>query len=226
MNIFRTKSIEQSIADADEPGRKLKRSLSTWDLMIMGVAVAVGAGIFSVGAKLPRTLPALPSPSPSPSPLSRVLWPSCATRSSPQRSPVAGSAYVFTYATMGEVLAWIIGWNLILELFTAAAVIAKYWGIYLSTVFGLMGVEMPPSIQVAGVDLYWGGAFLIVAIFTVLLVLGGTKLSARVGNVFTLIKIAVVLFVIVVGFSYVKFSNYTPPSFLPPSPPTPAPPTS
>lgn len=132
--------------------------------------------------------------------------------------PVAGSAYVFTYATMGEVLAWIIGWNLILELFTAAAVIAKYWGIYLSTVFGLMGVEMPPSIQVAGVDLYWGGAFLIVAIFTVLLVLGGTKLSARVGNVFTLIKIAVVLFVIVVGFSYVKFSNYTP--FIPASEPT------
>src|SRR3978361_81127 len=51
MNLFRTKSIEQSISDADEPGRKLKRSLSTWDLMIMGVAVAVGAGIFSVGAK-------------------------------------------------------------------------------------------------------------------------------------------------------------------------------
>src|SRR6476620_12630682 len=50
MNLLRTKSIEQSIADADEPGRKLKRSLSTWDLMIMGVAVAVGAGIFSVVA--------------------------------------------------------------------------------------------------------------------------------------------------------------------------------
>jgi APA family basic amino acid/polyamine antiporter len=64
--------------------------------------------------------------------------------------PVAGSAYVFTYATMGEILAWIIGWNLILELFTAAAVIAKYWGIYLSKVFALMGVEMPPAISVGG----------------------------------------------------------------------------
>lgn len=216
MNIFRTKSIEQSIADADEPGRKLKRSLSTWDLMIMGVAVAVGAGIFSVGAKAAANF-AGPAVTISfaiaavTCALAIMCYAEFATA-----IPVAGSAYVFTYATMGEVLAWIIGWNLILELFTAAAVIAKYWGIYLSTVFGLMGVDMPPSIQVAGIDLYWG-AFLIVAIFTVLLVLG-TKLSARVGNVFTLIKIAVVLFVIVVGFSYVKFSNYTP--FIPASEPT------
>lgn len=216
MNIFRTKSIEQSIADADEPGRKLKRSLSTWDLMIMGVAVAVGAGIFSVGAKAAANF-AGPAVTISfaiaavTCALAIMCYAEFATA-----IPVAGSAYVFTYATMGEVLAWIIGWNLILELFTAAAVIAKYWGIYLSTVFGLMGVDMPPSFQVAGIDLYWG-AFLIVAIFTVLLVLG-TKLSARVGNVFTLIKIAVVLFVIVVGFSYVKFSNYTP--FVPASQPT------
>jgi APA family basic amino acid/polyamine antiporter len=79
-----------------------------------------------------------------------------------------------------------------------------------------MGVDIPPSISLGGVDLYWG-AFLIVAVFTVLLVLG-TKLSARVGNVFTLIKIAVVLFVIVVGFTYVKFENYAP--FVPASEPT------
>ncbi|MFF2844306.1 amino acid permease [Paenarthrobacter sp. NPDC057981] len=216
MNIFRTKSIEQSIADSDEPGRKLKRSLSTWDLMIMGVAVAVGAGIFSVGAKAAANF-AGPAVTISfaiaavTCALAIMCYAEFATA-----IPVAGSAYVFTYATMGEVLAWIIGWNLILELFTAAAVIAKYWGIYLSTVFGLMGVEMPPSVSVFGIDLYWG-AFLIVAIFTVLLVLG-TKLSARVGNVFTMIKIAVVLFVIVVGFSYVKFSNYTP--FVPASEPT------
>ena len=60
--------------------------------------------------------------------------------------PVAGCAYIFTYATMGELLAWIIGWDLILELFTAGAVIAKYWGIYLSKVFALFGVDIPPSI--------------------------------------------------------------------------------
>ena len=205
MNLFRTKSIEQSIADADEPGRKLKRSLSTWDLMIMGVAVAVGAGIFSVGAKAAANFA---GPAVTVSFIVAAITCALAIMCYAEFAtaiPVAGSAYVFTYATMGEVLAWIIGWNLILELFTAAAVIAKYWGIYLSKVFALMGVDIPPAVSLGGVDLYWG-AFLIVAVFTVLLVLG-TKLSARVGNIFTLIKIGVVIFVIVVGFTYVKVAN-------------------
>ncbi|MDJ0321200.1 amino acid permease [Pseudarthrobacter sp. PS3-L1] len=216
MNLLRTKSIEQSIADADEPGRKLKRSLSTWDLMIMGVAVAVGAGIFSVGAKAAANFsgPAVTvsfAIAAGTCALAIMCYAEFATA-----IPVAGSAYVFTYATMGELLAWIIGWNLILELFTAAAVIAKYWGIYLSNVFALTGLDVPAAISLGGVDLYWG-AFLIVAIFTVLLVLG-TKLSARVGNVFTIIKICVVLFVIVIGFTYVKAENYSP--FIPASQPT------
>lgn len=216
MNLLRTKSIEQSMADADEPGRQLKRSLSTWDLMIMGVAVAVGAGIFSVGAKAAANFagPAVTisfAVAAVTCALAIMCYAEFATA-----IPVAGSAYVFTYVTMGEVLAWIIGWNLILELFTAAAVIAKYWGIYLSQVFALMGVDLPAAISVGGIDLYWG-AFLIVAVFTILLVLG-TKLSARVGNIFTLVKIAVVLFVIIAGFAYVKFENYTP--FVPAAEPT------
>ncbi|ASN52786.1 APC family permease [Sinomonas sp. R1AF57] len=208
MQILRTKPIETTIADSHEPGRRLKRSLSTWDLMILGVAVAVGAGIFSVGAKAAANF-AGPAVTLSfaiaavTCALAIMCYAEFATA-----IPVAGSAYVFTYATMGELLAWIIGWNLILELFTAAAVIAKYWGIYLSKVFSLAGLDVPPSIQLGPVELVWG-PFLIVAIFTVLLVLG-TKLSARVGNVFTVIKVAVVLFVIVVGFFYVKAENYAP----------------
>lgn len=216
MNLLRTKSVEQSIADADEPGRTLKRSLSTWDLMIMGVAVAVGAGIFSVGAKAAANFsgPAV-TVSFAVAAITCALAIMCYAEFA-TAIPVAGSAYVFTYATMGELLAWIIGWNLILELFTAAAVIAKYWGIYLSKVFALMGADVPPALSVGGVELYWG-AFLIVAVFTVLLVMG-TKLSARVGNIFTLVKIGVVLFVIVVGFTYVKIENYTP--FVPAAEPT------
>ncbi|MEE2523937.1 amino acid permease [Pseudarthrobacter sp. J75] len=216
MNLLRTKSIEQSMADADEPGRKLKRSLGTWDLMIMGVAVAVGAGIFSVGAKAAANFagPAV-TISFAVAAITCALAIMCYAEFA-TAIPVAGSAYVFTYATMGEILAWIIGWNLILELFTAAAVIAKYWGIYLSNVFALTGIDLPPAIDLGGVQLYWG-AFLIVAVFTVLLVMG-TKLSARVGNIFTLIKVAVVLFVIIAGFAYVKVENYAP--FVPASEPT------
>ena len=208
MSLFRTKPIESSLADADEPGRRLKRSLTTWDLMIMGVAVAVGAGIFSVGAKAAAEFsgPAVT--------VSFVLAAvTCALAimcyaEFATAIPVAGSAYVFSYATMGEFVAWVIGWNLILELFTAAAVIAKYWGIYLSEVFALIGVEVPATLHLGPIDLTWG-PFLIVTVFTILLVMG-TKLSAQVGNVFTLIKVGVVLFVIVAGFFYVKAENYTP----------------
>ncbi|MGK9148615.1 amino acid permease [Plantibacter flavus] len=216
MSIWRTKSIEDSLADAGVEGRSLKRTLGTWDLMIMGVAVAVGAGIFSVGAKAAGNY-AGPSVS-----LAFILAAvTCALAimcyaEFASTVPVAGSAYTFTYATLGELLAWIIGWDLILEMLTAAAVIAKYWGIYLSNVFLLWGWDVPSEIDVLGLKVSWG-AFVIVAIFTTLLVLG-TKLSSRVASVFTIIKVAIVIFVIVVGAFFVKAANYTP--FIPDEVPT------
>lgn len=216
MSIWRTKSIEDSLADSNVEGRSLKRTLGTWDLMIMGVAVAVGAGIFSVGAKAAGNY-AGPSVS-----LAFILAAvTCALAimcyaEFASTVPVAGSAYTFTYATLGELLAWIIGWDLILEMLTAAAVIAKYWGIYLSNVFLLWGWDVPSEIDVLGLKVSWG-AFVIVAIFTTLLVLG-TKLSSRVASVFTIIKVAIVIFVIVVGAFYIKAANYTP--FIPDEVPT------
>ncbi|WP_022886192.1 amino acid permease [Glaciibacter superstes] len=208
MSLRRTKSIEDSLSDSLEKGHNLKRTLGTWDLMIMGVAVAVGAGIFSVGAKAAGSY-AGPSVT-----LAFVLAAvTCALAimcyaEFASAVPIAGSAYTFTYATLGELLAWIIGWDLILEMLTAAAVIAKYWGIYLSEVFRLWNWDIPDTVSVGGVGISWG-PFIIVAIFTVLLVLG-TKLSARVTSIFTIIKIAIVLFVIIVGAFFINAANYTP----------------
>ena len=216
MSLWRTKSIEDSLADSHLEHRSLKRTLGTWDLMVMGVAVAVGAGIFSVGA---RAAGDYAGPSVS---LAFVLAAiTCALAimcyaEFASTIPVAGSAYTFTYATLGELLAWIIGWDLILEMLTAAAVIAKYWGIYLSLVFELWGWDVPDTINLLGLQVSWG-PFVIVAIFTTLLVLG-TQLSARVGAVFTIIKVAIVVFVIVVGAFFIKVENYTP--FIPPAQPT------
>ncbi len=216
MSLFRTKSIESSLADAAGGERSLTRSLGTWDLMLMGVAVAVGAGIFSVGAKAAGNY-AGPSVT-----LAFVLAAvTCGLAimcyaEFASAVPVAGSAYTFTYATMGELLAWIIGWDLILEMLTAAAVIAKYWGFYLESALKLAGLDIPSTITVFGLGISWG-AVLITAIFTVLLVLG-TKLSSRVSSVFTVLKVAVVLFVIVVGAFYVRPENYSP--FIPPQRPT------
>jgi APA family basic amino acid/polyamine antiporter len=217
MNFTRIKSVEASIAETTETGRNLKRSLGTWDLMLMGVAVAVGAGIFSVGAKAAGSYA---GPSVSLAFLLAAVTCGLAIMCYAEFAsavPVAGSAYTFTYATMGELLAWIIGWDLILEMLTAAAVIAKYWGIYLSSVFHLAGLNIPDTINILGLDVSWASV-VITAIFTTLLVLG-TKLSSRISAVITVIKVAVVLFVIVVGAFFLNPQNYTP--FIPPAQPTP-----
>ncbi|AWB95937.1 amino acid permease [Agromyces badenianii] len=215
MNL-RVKSVEASIADSHDEERSLKRSLGTWDLALMGIAVAVGAGIFSVGAQAAANF-AGPSVI-----LSFVLAAvTCGLAimcyaEFASTVPVAGSAYTFTYATMGELLAWIIGWDLILEMFTAAAVLAKYWGVYLGEALLAFGLPFPATFQIGGLEVSWP-AFLIVAVFTALLV-AGTKLTARVGAVFTIIKVLIVVFVIVVGFFFVQAANYTP--FIPEAVPT------
>ncbi|WP_430592139.1 APC family permease [Humidisolicoccus flavus] len=214
-SLTRTKSIDASIADSHVEGRSLKRTLGVWDLAIMGVAVAVGAGIFSVGAKAAANYA---GPSITIGFALAAITCSLAIMAYAEFAssvPVAGSAYTFTYATLGEGLAWIIGWDLILEMLTAAAVIASYWGIYLQEVVNIWGWDVPPTINVLGLDVNWG-AFFIVAVFTTLLALG-TKLSARVGSVFTVIKVATVLFVIVVGAFFVNPANYSP--FIPPAEP-------
>jgi basic amino acid/polyamine antiporter, APA family len=213
---WRVKTVEATIADSVDEERSLKRSLGTWDLALMGIAVAVGAGIFSVGAQAAANF-AGPSVI-----LSFVLAAiTCGLAimcyaEFASTVPVAGSAYTFTYATMGELLAWIIGWDLILEMFTGAAVIAKYWGVYLGEALLAFGVPFPATITIAGVEISWP-AFLIVALFTALLV-AGTKLTARVGSVFTLIKVAIVLFVIVAGFFFINAANFSP--FIPEAVPT------
>jgi APA family basic amino acid/polyamine antiporter len=213
MQWLRTKTIEQALADSDEPGRQLKRTLGVFDLIVLGVAVAVGAGIFSVGA---RAAGSFAGPAVIFSFILAAATCAVATMCYAEFAsgvPVTGSAYTYTYLTMGEGLAWIIGWNLLLEMIAAAAVIAKYWGIYLSTIFGVAGWDVPSTLHLGGMDLEWG-PFVIVSAFTALLI-AGTQVSAQVNNVFTLIKVAITLFVIVVGFTYMDVNNFTP--FVPPA---------
>ncbi len=213
---WRVKSVEATIADSGDEERSLRRSLGTWDLALMGIAVAVGAGIFSVGAQAAANFA---GPSVIISFILAAVTCGLAIMCYAEFAstvPVAGSAYTFTYATMGELLAWIIGWDLILEMFTGAAVIAKYWGVYLGEALLAFGLPFPAVIDIGGVEISWP-AFLIVALFTALLV-AGTKLTARVGAVFTLIKVAIVVFVIVVGFFFLDAANFTP--FIPAPEPT------
>ncbi|MGB8390232.1 APC family permease [Mycobacterium sp.] len=203
-NRWRTKSVEQSIADTDEPDTRLRKELAWWDLVVFGVAVVIGAGIFTVTAS---TTGDITGP---------AIWVSFAIAAGTcalaalcyaefaSTLPVAGSAYTFSYATFGEFMAWIIGWNLLLELAIGAAVVSKGWSSYLGTVFGFGG----GIAKFGSVQLDWG-ALLIVAGVATLIALG-TKLSSRFSAVITAIKVSVVVFVVVVGTFYIKAANYSP----------------
>ncbi|RIY20749.1 amino acid permease, partial [Gardnerella vaginalis] len=137
MQIWRKKSVEQTIAETMDGDRHLKRTLNAWDLAVMGVAVAVGAGIFSVGAQA-AAFHAGPAVIIS----FIIAGIVCGTAAMcyaefASMIPVAGSAYTFTYTTVGELIAWIIGWDMILEMLMAGSVIAKYWGVYLNDLMHL-----------------------------------------------------------------------------------------
>ena len=201
---WRTKSVEQSIADTDEPSTKLRKVLTWLDLVVFGVSVVIGAGILTVTAS---TTGDITGP---------AIWISfliaaatCALAALcyaefASTLPVAGSAYTFSYATFGEFLAWIIGWNLVLELAIGAAVVAKGWSSYLGTVFGFAG----GIAHIESFNFDWG-ALLIVTLVAVLLALG-TKLSSRFSAVVTAIKVSVVILVVIVGAFYIKAENFKP----------------
>src|ERR1700756_1524786 len=203
-NRWRMKSVEQSIDDTDEPGTRLRKDLAWWDLAVFGVAVVIGAGIFTVTAS---TTGDITGP---------AIWISfviaavtCALAALcyaefASTLPVAGSAYTFSYATFGEFLAWIIGWNLLLELAIGAAVVSQGWSSYLGSVFGFAG----GTVELGSVDLDWGALLIVVVLAT--LIAAGTKLSSRFSQVVTAIKVSVVLFVVVVGAFYIKPANYSP----------------
>ncbi|MDD4868019.1 MAG: amino acid permease, partial [Mycobacterium sp.] len=203
-NRWRTKSVEQSIADTDEPDARLRKDLTWMDLVVFGVAVVIGAGIFTVTAS---TAGDITGP---------AIWVSfviaavtCALAALcyaefASTLPVAGSAYTFSYATFGEFVAWMIGWNLLLELAIGAAVVAKGWSSYLGTILGYAYNTM----QFGSIRLDWG-ALLIVSVVATLIGLG-TKLSSRFSAVVTAVKVFVVVLVVAVGAFYIKASNYSP----------------
>lgn len=149
----RTKSIEQSMADTDDPDTRLRRDLSAWDLTVFGVAVVIGAGIFTLTA---RTAGNVAGPSVSIAFVVAAVTCGLAALCYAEFAstvPVAGSAYTFSYATFGEFVAWIIGWDLILELALASSVVAKGWSLYLGKVLGSDGAAV---VRVGSIDVDWG----------------------------------------------------------------------
>ena len=137
MSIFRTKSIEQSLRDTDEPGTGLRKNLSAFHLTVFGVGVIIGTGIFVLtGQQAARNAgPAIVLSFA----LAGVVCALAALCYAEFASsvPVAGSAYTFSYATLGQFVAWIIGWDLCLELALGAAVVSRGWSAYLQELLDL-----------------------------------------------------------------------------------------
>ncbi|MGW3243624.1 amino acid permease [Streptomyces sp. NPDC001070] len=211
---FRTKSVEESLRDTQEPEHALKKSLSALDLTVFGVGVIIGTGIFVLTGKVAKE-----NAGPAVALSFVVSGIVCALAALcyaefASTVPVAGSAYTFSFATLGELPAWIIGWDLVLELALGCAVVAVGWSGYVRSIMDNWGWHLPGVLsggEQSGFhfDLL---AFLLVVVLTGILV-AGMKLSARVTSVVVAIKVAVVLIVIIVGAFFINGHNYSP--FLP-----------
>jgi basic amino acid/polyamine antiporter, APA family len=214
--LFRTKSIEQSIKDTEEPDRQLKKSLSALDLTVFGVGVIIGTGIFVLTGQVAKE-----NAGPATALAFVVSGIVCALAALcyaefASTVPVAGSAYTFSYASIGELPAWIIGWDLILELALGAAVVAVGWSGYIQSFLSNAGWNMPSALTGThnghfGFDIL---ACLLILVLTGILV-AGMKLSSRITGIIVAVKIVVVLLVIIVGVFLITGSNYHP--FIPPS---------
>jgi basic amino acid/polyamine antiporter, APA family len=227
MSIFATKSIEQIKEEQlGEGSGGLKRVLGVWQLVMLGVGAIIGTGIFVLTGQAaaanagPAIVIAMIVAG-----VTSVLAAFCYSEFA-STVPVAGSAYTYAYATLGEFVAWVIGWDLILEYALGAATVAVGWSGILVTLLGQLGLSFPAAlsaapgtvVQVAGADPVIAvlnvPAILITMLVTALLIVGVSE-AASVNGAIVITKIAVLLIVIAAGAVFIDSANWHP--FVPPN---------
>ncbi len=210
MGIMRTKSIEQSIKDTEEPEFRLNKTLGPLDLTVFGIGVIIGTGLFVLTGEAAAGYagPAI-ALSYVVAGLACALAALCYAEFA-STVPVAGSAYTFSYAALGEFVAWLIGWDLILEFTLGAATVAKGWSGYFVSVFETLGITLPPALYAGEGALShdWIAVLVILGMTAILVV--GIKLSSQFNQVVTAIKILVTLFIIGFGVWFIDVANLTP----------------
>ncbi len=209
MNLFARKPLAQLKLEAE--GGVLKRSLGPWNLTALGVGAIIGTGIFVLTgtAASMNAGPALVI-SMVISAVGCVFAGLCYAEFA-SMVPVAGSAYTYAYATLGELIAWIIGWDLILEYALATSTVAVGWSGYFVSFTRDLGITVPMSLATAPANL---PAAAIVLVVTALLVIG-IRESANTNTALVLIKASVLVVFIVAGASYIRPEHLTP--FIPPN---------
>jgi APA family basic amino acid/polyamine antiporter len=213
-NLLKTKSIEQLVGDAEGGTKALKRTLTGMDLTLLGIGAIIGTGIFVLTgtAAANQAGPAIV--------LAYVAaglacgFAALCYAEFAAMIPIAGSAYTYAYATLGEIFAWMIGWDLILEYAVGSMTVAVGWSGYFQRILAGFGIHLPVWMSAAR----WGGpegaivnvpAMIIVLVITSLLVIG-VRESARFNAVMVAVKLAAILFFIVVGVGYVDPGNWQP----------------
>jgi APA family basic amino acid/polyamine antiporter len=218
-SVLRTKPVEDVIAQAADPVEgsghegavhRLARRLTAKDLMGFGIGIVIGTGIFTLtgveakqhagpGVVISFGIAGLVSL------LAALCYAEMASA-----VPTAGSAYTYAYATIGEIFAWIIGWDLILEFALGAAVVARGWSGYLANLF-----DLPPTLFSEKATVNIGAIAIVLVLGAVATV--GIRESARVTNALVVVKVAICAFVVIAGLFFVDKANLTP--FIPASEP-------
>jgi len=231
--LFQTKSLDAIMHESEDPSKQLKRTLGALDVTLLGIGAIVGAGIFAtIGTAAAGDL-ARPGAGPALM-LSFVLtaiacgFAALCYAEFAAMVPISGSAYTYSYGTLGELVAWIIGWDLIIEYAVGNVAVAISWANYFKTLVAGFGVIIPdwmstdyrtaakiPGLfenapHIFGVPLVFNvPAVSIVALITIVLVIG-IKESARMNATMVIIKLIILGFFIYVGAHYVKPANWTP----------------
>jgi basic amino acid/polyamine antiporter, APA family len=212
-NLLRTKSIEQLVGDAEHGGKALKRTLTALDLTLLGIGAIIGTGIFVLTgtAAANQAGPGIV--------LSYVIaglacgFAALCYAEFASMIPISGSAYTYAYATLGEIFAWMIGWDLILEYAVGSMTVAVGWSGYFQRILAGFGIHLPAWMS-ASPDATAGTLVNLPAILIVLFIMAllvvGVRESARFNAAMVAVKLAAVAFFIVVGFSYVEPANWTP----------------
>ena len=221
MNLFAKKPISDIIAQSEGGEHNLKKTLGPVSLVALGIGAIIGAGLFSLTG-----IAAAENAGPAVTLSFLVAAVACAFAGMCYSElatmiPVAGSAYTYTYVTMGEFIAWIIGWDLVLEYAVASAVVAVSWSRYVASFLHDFGLSLPARFSACPFDVIKlpNGteghgiinlpAILIIVLISILLMVGINE-SARVNSIIVVVKLAVVLTFIAVGVHYIKPENYSP----------------
>jgi len=221
VNLFATKPLSLIQAESEGGQHTLIRTLGAPSLVMLGIGAIIGAGLFSLTG-----IAAAENAGPAVVISFLVAALGCAFAGLCYSEfatmiPIAGSAYTYAYATMGEFLAWIIGWDLVLEYAVGSATVSISWSAYVVSFLHDLGIQLPAQLIASPwqpVKLADGsivhGLINLPAVFIVVLIsfllMTGIRESARVNAIIVVIKVAVVLVFIAVGSSYIKSSNYTP----------------